>query len=168
VRVHRDWAPHGADRFYSLVQARFFDGVAFFRVIRGFVAQFGLHGTPAVAQVWEKRSIPDDSTRASNTRGTLSFANDGPSSRSTQMFFNLGDNSRLDHFAPAGFPPIGKVTDGLPVLDALESKYSSAAGRELPGPNQDTILAQGDAYLKREFPDLDRIKTARVVRVWKD
>jgi cyclophilin family peptidyl-prolyl cis-trans isomerase len=149
------------------VRARYFDGIAFFRVVRGFVAQFGLHGDPAVAAVWEKASIPDDSTRVSNTRGTLSFALDGPSSRSTQLFFNLRDNSQLDHMAPVGFAPIGKVTDGLPVLDALEFKYSSAAGRELPGPNQDSIAAQGDAYLKREFPDLDRIETARVVRSWK-
>lgn len=167
VRVHRDWAPRGADRFYGLVRGRYFDGVAFFRVIRGFVAQFGLHGDPAVAAAWEKRAIPDDSTRTSNARGTLSFAHDGPGTRSTQMFFNLRDNAQLDHMAPAGFAPIGRVTDGLPVLDALYYEYSSGAGRELPGPNQDSISAQGRAYLRREFPRLDSIETARVIRAWK-
>lgn len=167
VRVHRAWAPRGADRFYSLVKGRYYDGVAFFRVVRQFVAQFGLHGDPAVNAAWDPRTIPDDTTVASNTRGMLSFAHGGPDSRSTQLFFNLGDNSRLDHLPPAGFAPLGKATlESLPVLDALETKYSGEGRVELAGPDQDSITAKGDEYLRRAFPDLDRIENARVVRIW--
>lgn len=168
VRVYRAWAPLGADRFYSLVQGRYYDGVAFFRVVRQFVAQFGLHGDPAVNAAWDPRTIPDDTTVASNTRGILSFAHGGPGSRSVQLFFNLGDNARLDHLPPAGFAPLGKATlESLPALDALETKYSGGGLTELAGPDQDSIVAKGDEYLRREFPDLDRIESARVVRSWK-
>jgi peptidyl-prolyl cis-trans isomerase A (cyclophilin A) len=164
VRVHRDWAPHGADRFHGLVQARYFDGLAFFRVVRGFVAQFGLHGDTAVSRAWEGGRIPDDSVKTSNVRGTLSFASAGANSRSTQLFFNLGDNSRLDRLG-AGFMPIGQVIAGMPVLtEQLYSVYSGTAGREEGGPDQDSIRAQGDAYLRRSFPLLDRIESARVTR----
>jgi cyclophilin family peptidyl-prolyl cis-trans isomerase len=165
VRVHRDWAPHGADRFYGLVQGRYFNGLAFHRVVRGFVAQFGLHGDTAVSAAWANRRIPDDTTKTSNVRGTLSFAAAGPGSRSTQLFFNLGDNARLDRLDGTGFPPIGQVTAGMVVLTELYSVYSGTAGREEPGgPVQDSIREQGDAYLRRSFPLLDRIQSARVLR----
>ena len=165
IRVHRDWAPHGVDRFYGLVQGRYFDGLAFFRVVRGFVAQFGLHGDTLVSRAWEGRRIPDDSVKTSNVRGTLSFASAGAASRSTQLFFNLGDNARLDRLG-AGFMPIGQVTAGMPVLTELYSVYSGTAGREDGGPDQDSLRAQGDAYLRRGFPLLDRIERARVIRRW--
>jgi peptidyl-prolyl cis-trans isomerase A (cyclophilin A) len=163
VRVHRDWAPRGADRFHALVQARYFDGLAFFRVVRGFVAQFGLHGDTAVARAWEGRRIDDDSVKTSNVRGTLSFASAGANSRSTQLFFNLGDNARLDRLG-AGFMPIAQVTSGTPVLSELYFAYSGTQGREEGTPAQDSIRTQGDAYLRRNYPLLDRIESARVVR----
>ena len=167
VRVRRDWAPRGADRFHALVRGGFYDGQAFFRVIRGFVAQFGLHGDTAVAEVWRERTIPDDTVGAENVRGTLTFARSGQDSRTTQLFFNLGDNRRLDTTDGFGFAPIGRVVEGLPVLDALNPEYSGPAGRELPdGPHQDSIWARGEAYLVEKFPNLDRIERARVVRSW--
>ena len=167
LRVHRDWAPHGADRFFGLVQARYFDGIAFFRVVRGFVAQFGLHGDTAVSAAWEKRQMPDDSVKSSNLRGTLSFASAGPNTRSTQLFFNLADNARLDRLGGSGFPPIAQVIAGTAVLTELEYMYSGTGGREEGGPSQDSIHAQGDAYLQRYFPKLDRIERARVTRKYK-
>ncbi len=167
VRVRRDWAPRGADRFHALVRGGFYDGQAFFRVIRGFVAQFGLHGDAAVAEAWRERTIPDDTVGAENVRGTLTFARSGQDSRTTQLFFNLGDNRRLDTTDGFGFAPIGRVVEGLPVLDALNPEYSGPAGRELPdGPHQDSIWARGEAYLVEKFPNLDRIERARVVRSW--
>lgn len=167
VRVRRDWAPRGADRFHALVLGGFYDGQAFFRVIRGFVAQFGLHGDTAVAEAWRERTIPDDTVGAENVRGTLTFARSGQDSRTTQLFFNLGDNRRLDTTDGFGFAPIGRVVEGLHVLDALNPEYSGPAGRELPdGPHQDSIWARGEAYLVEKFPNLDRIERARVVRSW--
>jgi peptidyl-prolyl cis-trans isomerase A (cyclophilin A) len=167
LRVHRAWAPNGADRFHALVQGRYFDGLAFFRVVRGFVAQFGLHGDTAVSAAWQSRRIPDDSVRTSNVRGTLSFASAGPGTRSTQLFFNLAENERLDRLGGIGFPPIGQVTAGMPVLTELYAEYSGTGGQELAGPSQDSIRTQGDAYLRRAFPQLDRIESARVVRRWR-
>ncbi len=168
VRVRRDWAPNGADRFHALVRGRFYDGQAYFRVIRGFVAQFGLHGDTAVSDAWKERRLPDDSIRAENVRGTLSFSRAGPNSRTTQLFFNLGDNRRLDRMDGYGFAPIGRVIEGLPVLDPLNPEYSGPAGRELPdGPNQDSARVRGDAYLLESFPRLDRIERARVVQSWR-
>ena len=166
VRVRRQWAPNGADRFHALVQARYFDGLAFFRVVRGFVAQFGLHGDTAVSRVWATRQIRDDSVRASNARGTLAFASAGPDTRSTQLFFNLGDNQRLDRLGGIGFPPIGEVTAGIAVLTQLYDEYSTSGGREVGGPDQDSMRTVGDDYLRRNFPLLDRIERARVVRKW--
>ena len=157
----------GADRFHALVRGGFYDGQAFFHVIRGFVAQFGLHGDTAVAEAWRERTIPDDTVGAENVRGTLTFARSGLDSRTTQLFFNLGDNRRLDTTDGFGFAPIGRVVEGLPVLDALNPEYSGPAGRELPdGPHQDSIWARGEAYLVEKFPNLDRIERARVVRSW--
>jgi len=165
LRVHRDWAARGADRFHSLVRGGFYDGQAFFRVIRGFVAQFGLHGDTLVSEAWQERKLTDDSVRTENVRGTLTFARSGVNSRTTQLFINLGDNRPLDRANGFGFSPIGRVVEGLGALDALNAEYSGPNGRELPtGPNQDSIRARGDAYLLERFPRLDRIESARVVR----
>ena len=165
VRVKRDWAPRGADRFHALVRGGYYDGQAFFRVIRGFVAQFGLHADTTVSAAWKERQLQDDSVRAENVRGTLSYARSGPNSRTTQLFFNLGDNRRLDAANGFGFAPIGRVVEGLPVLDQLNAEYSGPAG-DLPGPNQDSIAVRGDGYLREKFPRLDRIERAEVVRRW--
>jgi peptidyl-prolyl cis-trans isomerase A (cyclophilin A) len=168
VRVHRAWSPNGADRFYNLVRARFFADVAFHRTIRNFVAQFGISGDTAVTKAWEGRRIPDDSVRARNERGTLAFARGGPNTRSTQLFFNLVTNSpRLDTLNGFGFPPIGRVIEGIAVLDSLNWEYSGTrGGQSFPGPSQDSIRLRGNEYLRRTFPRLDYIVSARVIRRW--
>lgn len=168
VRVHRAWSPHGADRFFNLVRARFFEDVAFHRTIRNFVAQFGISGDTAVTSAWEGRRIPDDTVRAQNERGTLAFARGGPNTRSTQLFFNLVSNSpRLDTLNGFGFPPIGRIVEGIAVLDSLNWEYSGTRGAQsFPGPSQDSIRLQGNEYLRRRFPRLDYIVSARVIRRW--
>jgi peptidyl-prolyl cis-trans isomerase A (cyclophilin A) len=167
VRVRRDWAPHGADRFYVLVRNRFFTDVAFHRTIRNFVAQFGIHGDSTIAAAWNGRTIPDDTVRASNRRGTLSFARGGPNTRSTQLYFNLVDNIRLDTANTFGFPPIGRVIQGMAVLDSLNWEYSGTrGGQTFPGPRQDSLRLQGNAYLQRLFPRIDYIVRSRVVHTF--
>ena len=158
IDVHRDWAPNGADRFYELVQAGYFTEVAFFRVVSGFMAQVGISGDPAVNAQWRTKRIPDDPVKASNSRGTVTFATSGPNSRTTQFFINFADNSRLDGM---GFAPFGKVRDMAPV-DALYDGYGEGAPRGR-GPAQHLIQGQGNAYLKESFPKLDYIKSARVI-----
>ncbi len=155
--VHRDWAPLGAERFYRLVQGGFYDGARFFRVVKGFVVQFGLPADPRVGRAWVSRAIQDDPVRHSNRRGTLVFASAGPNSRTTQLFINLADNPRLDTFGGIGFPPIGAVTDGMAAVDALNGEYGEA-------PSQDAIQQYGNAYLERLYPRLDYIRTARVAQ----
>jgi len=165
VRVRRDWSPHGADRFYALVRYNFYTDAAFHRTIRNFVAQFGIPADPTVAAAWNGRNIPDDPVRTSNQRGTISFARGGANSRSTQLYFNLVDNARLDTLNGFGFPPIGRVIQGVGVLDSLNWEYSGTrGGQTFPGPRQDSLRLQGNAYLKREFPRLDYIVRARVIR----
>jgi peptidyl-prolyl cis-trans isomerase A (cyclophilin A) len=161
VEVTRDWAPKGADRFYNLVKNGFYDEVRFFRVIRSprpFMAQFGINRSPAVSSKWEEAVIEDDPVKESNTRGTISFATGGPNTRTTQVFINYGDNSRLD---AQGFSPFGRVTEGMEVVDQLYADYGEGApgGR---GPDQDRIQNEGNDYLAREFPKLDYIMTARI------
>ncbi len=155
VTVRRAWAPRGADRFYNLVRAHFFDGVRFFRVVKGFVVQFGISPTPAVAAAWQSAAIPDDPVKTSNVKGTITFADAGPNTRTTQVFVNLGSNTGLD---AQGFAPFGKVTSGMSVVDKLYGGYG-----EQPSGDQQQITQQGDAFLKKHFPLLDRIKTARLV-----
>jgi peptidyl-prolyl cis-trans isomerase A (cyclophilin A) len=158
IDVNREWAPRGADRFYTLVKAGFYDGAAFFRVLDGFMAQTGMNGDPAVTREWRDRRIQDDPVTQSNQRGTCSFATSGPNSRTTQFFINFGDNSKLDSM---GFAPFGKVRD-MTVVDQLYSGY----GEGFPkgnGPSQKKIHQQGNAYLEAEFPKLDYVKTARIV-----
>jgi len=158
IEVRRDWAPNGADRFYELVQNGYFTDVAFFRVVGGFMAQAGISGDPAVNAVWREKRIPDDPVKASNMRGTITFATSGPDSRTTQFFINFSDNSRLDGM---GFAPIGKVKDMAPV-DALYDGYGEGAPRGR-GPSQGQMQTEGNRYLKANFPKLDYIKNARII-----
>ena len=160
VEARRDWAPRGADRFYNLVRAGFFDDSRFFRVRAGFVAQFGIAGDPAVAAVWRSQTIPDDPPRQSNTRGTVSYAMTGADTRTTQLFVNLGDNSRLDR---EGFAPVGRVVEGMDVVDGLYAGYGEDAGGGMRGGRQGVIFEGGNAYLDREYPKLDRLLRASVL-----
>ncbi len=159
VEVTRSLAPNGADRFYNLVKSGYFKDIEFFRVIPGFMAQFGVHGDPAVSAAWRPARIPDDAVKGSNARGALTFATAGPGTRTTQLFINLVDNSRLDGM---GFSPFGKVIEGMDVVDKLNGEYGEGAPRG-SGPNQGRIQAEGNAYLKKEFPKLDSIKSAALV-----
>jgi peptidyl-prolyl cis-trans isomerase A (cyclophilin A) len=169
LRVRRDWSPNGADRFYGLVRNGFFTNVAFHRTIRNFVAQFGIHGDSAVNAAWQGKTLPDDPVRAKNERGTISYARGGANTRSTQLFFNLVDNTpRLDTLNGFGFPPIGRIVEGLSVIDSLNWEYSGTrGGQQFPGPRQDSLRLQGNSYLYRAFPKLDYIVRARVVRTWR-
>ena len=168
VRVRRTWSPHGADRFHALVRSGFFTDVAFHRTIRNFVAQFGIHGDTSVSRLFMGKGIPDDTVRAPNKRGTIAYARGGRNTRSTQLFFSLVDNTpRLDTLNGFGFPPIGEIVQGLTVLDSLNWEYSGTrGGQTFPGPSQDSIRLQGSSYLRRKFPRLDYILSARVVRSW--
>lgn len=162
LMVRRGWAPHGTVQFGQAVAAGFYDGAAFFRALRGFVVQWGIAADPAMTARWRDRRIPDDPTTESNRRGTVTFASGGPGTRTVQLFVNLRDNARLDAM---GFPPIGEVVRGMDVVDALHTGYGEGApaGR---GPSQDRLTAEGEPYLAREFPQLDRIRTARIVQVF--
>jgi peptidyl-prolyl cis-trans isomerase A (cyclophilin A) len=159
IEVHRDWAPRGADRFYELVKSGYFDGQRFFRVLSGFMAQFGSHGDPKASAVWRERRIPDDPVRQSNTRGMVSFATAGPNTRTTQVFINYGNNSTLDG---QGFAPFGRVIEGMEVVDRLFAGYGEGAPRG-HGPDQGRIQGEGNTYLAREFPKLDAVKRATIV-----
>lgn len=159
VEVTRSLAPHGADRFYNLVRSGYFKDVAFFRVIPGFMCQFGIHGDPKVSAAWRKAQITDDPGKASNTRGAITFATAGPNTRTTQLFISFGDNNRLDSM---GFSPFGKVTEGMDVVDKINGEYGEGAPRGR-GPDQGRIQEEGNAYLKKDFPNLDSIKSAAVV-----
>lgn len=159
VQVHRDWAPFGADRFYNLVKAGFYNDVAFFRVLPGFVAQFGISGSPEINAKWRDANIPDDKSPGHpNARGTLTFATAGPGTRTTQLFINYRDNGALDSM---GFTPFGEVTHGMDVVERLYNGYGEGAPQGI-GPDQGKIQSEGNAYLKSEFPKLDYIKTATI------
>ncbi len=158
IEVRREWAPTGADRFFNLVKHGFYDDVRFFRVIAGFMAQFGIHGDPKVSALWRDERIPDDPVKGSNTRGTITFATAGPNSRTTQVFINYGENARLDSL---GFAPFGQVVAGMEVVDRLYAGYGEGAPRG-QGPNQGKIQTEGNAYLARQFPQLDYIKKATI------
>lgn len=153
IDVDRGLAPHGAQRFYELVRAKYFDGARFYRVVPGFVVQWGAAASPAVTKKWDI-PIPDDPVKGSNTRGTVTFAaTNEPNSRTTHLFINLGNNARLDGMR---FAPIGHVSSGMKNVDDIYPGF----GEE---PNQDEIAAHGNAYLEKAFPQLDYIKTARIV-----
>jgi len=134
------------------VRRGFFTNASFFRVVPGFVVQFGLNADPAINKVWEQAKIQDDPVKQSNKRGTLVFATAGPNTRTTQLFINFADNGRLDGM---GFAPFGEVLEGMDTVDKIYSGYGEQ-------PNQGLITAQGDAYLSQNFPKIDKIKLARV------
>ena len=152
VQVTRLLSPKGADRFYELVQSHFFDDARFFRVVPGFVAQFGINDKPKVNDAWDARNIPDEPVKETNARGTIVFATNGPDSRSHQLFINLVDNARLDGM---GFAPFGRVVEGMAVVDSLYSEYGEA-------PDQGMIQSLGNSYLQRNVPKLDYIKSTAV------
>ena len=159
VEVTRESSPNGADRFYNLVKSGYFTDIAFFRVIPGFMGQFGIHGDPKVAAAWREARITDDPVKASNQRGAITFAMAGPNTRTTQFFINLVDNNRLDSM---GFSPFGKVIEGMDVVDKINGEYGEGAPRGR-GPNQMRIQSEGNAYLKAEFPRLDYIQSATIL-----
>jgi peptidyl-prolyl cis-trans isomerase A (cyclophilin A) len=152
VAATRAWAPLGADRFYNLVRAGYYDDAAFFRVVPGFVVQFGLNADPVVNGRWEAARIADDPVKETNRRGRVTFATAGPNTRTTQLFINTGSNERLDQM---GFAPFGEVAAGMKVVDAINSEYGEA-------PDQGRITLEGNTYLRRQFPRLDFIKRATV------
>ncbi len=161
VEVTREWAPNGADRFYSLVKNGYYDNCRFFRVIAGFMAQFGINGDPKLNRVWMNANIKDDPVKQSNKRGYITYAKSSlPNSRSTQLFINYSDrNAQLD---PDGFSPIGKVIKGMDVVDSLYGGYGEGAPGG-NGPDQQLVQTQGNAYLEKTFPKLDNIKTVTIV-----
>jgi peptidyl-prolyl cis-trans isomerase A (cyclophilin A) len=160
VAVHRGWSPIGADRFYNLVRIGYFRDVAFFRAIAGFMAQFGIHGDRQVNAVWGEAFIKDDpSANRSNKAYTLAFAKGVPNSRSVQFFINFKDNSMLDQM---GFTPVGEVVEGKDVVDRINTEYGEGAPRGI-GPDQTRIQTEGNAYLKKNFPNLDYIKSAWIL-----
>jgi len=160
VEVTRAWAPRGADRFYNLVKNGFYDNTRFFRVISGFMVQFGINGDPNIMARWRTAQISDDPVTQSNTRGMITFAMAGPNTRTSQVFINFGDNSRLDQ---SGFAPFGRVAFGMNVVEAINAEYGEGApnGR---GPNQSRVQSEGNAYLSKDFPRMDYIKKATIER----
>jgi peptidyl-prolyl cis-trans isomerase A (cyclophilin A) len=160
VEVTRAWAPKGADRFYNLVKNGFYDNVRFFRVISGFMVQFGIHGDPGVMARWRGAQISDDPVSQSNKRGMITFATAGANTRTSQVFINFGDNAQLDQ---SGFAPFGRVVSGMNVVDAINAEYGEGAPRGR-GPDQSRIQNEGNAYLAKEFPRLDYIKKATIER----
>jgi cyclophilin family peptidyl-prolyl cis-trans isomerase len=163
IAVHRSWAPLGADRFHDLVTSGYYDDAAFFRIRKGTWAQFGIAADPRVAQAWRERTIADDPyVGVSNKRGTLAFAFKDPNGRTTQVFINLKDNSETHDREP--FVVFGFVEEGMEVADALYADYGEAAGGGIRAGKQDPVFEKGNAYLKANFPLLDYIRTARIVR----
>ena len=159
IDATRDWSPRGVDRFHELVTKGFFNEVAFFRVIDGFIVQFGIHGDPDVGSKWRTARIADDEVKESNTRGAISFATGGPDTRTTQMFINFRDNPNLDTM---GFSPFGRVSKGMDVVDKIYKTGEGAPHGQ--GPSQVRIHGEGNVYLKQEFPRLDYIQSATVVK----
>lgn len=159
VEVTRAWAPQGADRFYNLVQIGYFTNVRFFRVLKGFMAQFGINGDPQVNAQWQTARIPDDPVTQSNRIGMLTFATAGPNTRTTQLFINVADNANLDRM---GFAPFGKVVSGMEAVHALYGGYGEGAPRGR-GPDQGRMQSEGNPYLEQQFPKLDYVKSATLV-----
>lgn len=154
VEVHREWSPNGADRFYNLVKNGYYDDVKFFRVVPGFVVQWGIHGDPSIANKWLKSSIPDDPVKQGNHRGFITYAKGGPNTRSVQLFINLVENERLDK---SGFAPFGKIIEGMDVVDKLNGEYGDGLTKL-----QGRIAEEGNAFLDKNYPRLDSIKKATI------
>lgn len=166
VTAHRGWSPLGVDRFYQLVKLGYYDGTRLFRVVPGFVVQWGIHGDPAVSAVWLDRRVPDEPVRQGNMRGRVSFARGGPNTRSVQLYVNLADNVRLDTTSTFGFPAIGEVVEGMAVVDSMYDGYSCRRGAVGTCPSQDSLRLQGEAFVRRVHPRLDQIRRALVIREW--
>jgi cyclophilin family peptidyl-prolyl cis-trans isomerase len=160
VDVTREWAPNGADRFYNLVKNGFYDGVRFFRVLDGFMAQFGINGDPKISAAWRDARIQDDPVRQSNRRGFITYAMAGPNTRTSQLFINYGDNSSLDR---QNFSPFGQVSTGMDVVDKLYNGYGEGSPRG-KGPDQGRVQSEGNAYLAKDFPRLDFVKKATITK----
>jgi peptidyl-prolyl cis-trans isomerase A (cyclophilin A) len=158
VEVQRDWAPNGADRFYNLVKNGFFDDVRFFRVIKGFMVQFGINGDPGVSAQWRPARIKDDPVRQSNKKSYITYATSGPDSRTTQVFINFEDNAGLDG---QGFAPFGRVVSGMNVVESLNGEYGEGAPRGR-GPDQGRLQMEGNAYLAKEFARMDYVRKATI------
>jgi peptidyl-prolyl cis-trans isomerase A (cyclophilin A) len=162
VDVHREWAPHGADRFYELVRAGYFDDSRFFRVVAGHWVQFGISGDPKTAKKWRGHTIPDDVLTHHNTSGYVAFANTGPNTRSTEIYINTGDNSARND-SEAGFAPFGQVVEGMDTVEHIYSGYGEQSGGGMRAGHQDRLFAEGNAYLDRSFPRLDKLVRASVI-----
>lgn len=162
LEIHRNWAPHGADRFYNLVRAGYYNQVRFHRVIKDKWAQFGIHGDPKISQAWRTRTIPDDPRVASNQRGTIAFAFAVPNGRTTQVFINLRDNSATHDKEP--FVPFGKIIQGMNVADALNAEYGETSGGGIRAGKQEKLFAEGNAWLQQNFSRLDYILRATVMK----
>src|SRR5882757_5344775 len=158
IEVHRDWAPNGADRFYNLVKNGFYDNVRFFRVISGFMVQFGISGDPKLSAPWREAQIKDDPVKQSNKRGYITYAMAGPNTRTSQVFINFGDNTSLDS---QGFSPFGRIVTGVEVVDKLNAEYGEGAPRGR-GPDQSRMQMEGNAYLTKDFGRLDYVKKATI------
>jgi peptidyl-prolyl cis-trans isomerase A (cyclophilin A) len=162
LECFRDWAPHGADRFYELVTGGYYDDAAIFRIRSKTWAQFGINGDPKVAQAWRPKTIPDDPFKEPNVRGTIAFAWAVPNGRTTQVFINLRDNRETHDKEP--FVPFGRVIEGMDVADKLFDEYGEAAGGGIRAGKQDPVFQGGNAYLRKNFPRLDYIKSARIIQ----
>jgi peptidyl-prolyl cis-trans isomerase A (cyclophilin A) len=156
--MRREWSPHGVDRFYNLVRAGYYDDARIFRIRANTWAQFGINGDPAIAKAWRNRNIPDDPRKESNVRGTVAYAFKDPNGRTTQVFVNLRDNSATHDKEP--FVPFAKVVEGMDVADRWYSEYGERAGGGIRAGKQDVLFDGGNAWLAREFPQLDYIKKA--------
>ena len=160
MQVMRDWAPRGADRFHELVRTGFYDGARFFRVRPKFVVQFGISADPKSNELWRQLKLPDDPVKQSNLRGFVSYATDGPATRTTQVFINLADNKNLDR---RGFAPFGRVVEGMDVVDSFYSSYGEVQALGGGGPDAAKLETLGDEYAARSYPRLDQIKSARII-----
>jgi cyclophilin family peptidyl-prolyl cis-trans isomerase len=160
LEVTRSLAPRGADRFYHLVESGFYDNSRFFRVVKGRFAQFGIPGDPSISTIWRSQSFPDDPVRASNLRASFAFAMTGPNARTTQIYINTGDQSRLDAM---GFAPFGRVLRGMDVIDSLYSAYGETSGGGMRAGHQRRLFEEGNAYLDREYPLLDKLLRCEVL-----
>jgi cyclophilin family peptidyl-prolyl cis-trans isomerase len=162
IEAHRDWSPHGADRFYQLVHSGYYNDSRFFRVVPGRWVQFGIAGDPALAQQWRHRTIPDDPLKHHNTPGTIAFSNTAPNTRSTQVYINLGDNSRND--SEPAFAPFGQVVEGMDAVEKIYGGYAEHSGGGMRAGHQDAMFEGGNAYLDRNFPKLDKLLRATILQ----
>jgi cyclophilin family peptidyl-prolyl cis-trans isomerase len=163
IEAHRDWSPHGADRFYELVRTKYYDDSRFFRVVPGRWVQFGINGNPSIAQQQRHIIIPDDPLKQHNTPGFVAFSNTGPNTRSTQVYINLGDNTARNDIE-AGFAPFGEVVEGMDVVEKLYGGYREHSGGGMRAGHQDQMFEGGNAYLDREYPRLDKLIRATIIK----